>query len=91
LTLRRFKVLSIESLDSVNFIGRLVQIVRNQLRILFGVMGSQEFMIDRFDYDDAAELWDIKLIRRVDGRNLRYEMSIDNHNGQVMSFGRDRR
>ena len=89
--MKGFRVLSVESSQSVNFIGRLVQIARNHLRILFGVMGSQEFIIDRFDYDDAAELWDIKLIRRVDGRNLRYEMSIDNHTGQVMSFGRDRR
>ena len=89
--MKGFRVLSAESLNSVNFIGRLVQIVRNHLRILFGVMGSQEFMIDRFDYDDLAELWDVKLIRRVNGRNLRYEISIDNHTGQIMSFGRERR
>lgn len=89
--MKGFRILSVESSNSVDFIGRLVQIARNHLRILFGVMGSQEFIIDRFDYDDAAELWDIKLIRRVDGRNLRYEMSIDNHTGQLMSFGRDRR
>lgn len=89
--LRGFKVLSVESQNSVNFVGRLVELVNNYLRTFFGVLGSQEFTLDRFDYDDSAELWDIKLIRRVDRRNLRYEMTIDNHTGQLMSFGRDRR
>lgn len=89
--MRGFKVLSVESINSVNFIGRLVELANNYLRTLFGVLGSQEFTIDRFDYDDGAELWDIKLIRTVNGRRLSYEMSIDNHTGELASFGRARR
>lgn len=86
-----FKILSVESLNSVNFIDRLVELVNRYLRRLFGVLGSQEFVIDRLDFDDNAELWDIKLIRRVNRKTMRYGMSIDNHTGQLISFGRERR
>ncbi|HML02978.1 MAG TPA: hypothetical protein VK487_06355 [Candidatus Bathyarchaeia archaeon] len=87
----RFKVHSVESLHSVDHIDRLVDIVNRYLRVLYGTLGSQEFSIDRFDFDDNAELWDIKLIRTVHGRKLNYEMSIDNDSGELYSFGRRRR
>jgi hypothetical protein len=60
------------------------------MRSLFGIMGFQEFIIDRFDYDDNAELWDVKLLRTVNGKRILYEMTIDNHTGELISFGRDR-
>jgi len=89
--LKGFKVLSVKNLNSVNYIDRLVELVNNYLRRLFGVLGSQEFVIDSFYHDDNAELWDIKLIRTVDRKTIRYEMSIDNHTGELVSFGRVRR
>lgn len=91
LQLREFKVQSIESLESVNFIERLMELVNHYLKTLFGAWGRHEFTIDRFDYDDEAELWDVKLIRIINGRLTRYELSIDNHTGELISFGRVRR
>ena len=32
---------------------------------------------------DAAELWDIKLIRTVNAKRIRYEMTIDNCTGEL--------
>lgn len=85
-----FKIQSIKSEHSVNFIERLIELVNRYMRSLFGIMGFQEFIIDRFDYDDNAELWDVKLLRTVNGKRILYEMTIDNHTGELISFGRDR-
>jgi len=87
---KSFKVLSADSLHSVNFIDELVRIARAYLRRLFGTLGEREFTLDRIYYDDNAELWDIKLTRRINGRRFRYDMSIDNDTGWLHSFGRTR-
>jgi len=68
-----------------------MELVNRYLKTLFGAWGRHEFTIDRFGYDDDAELWDLKLIRIINGRRIRYEMSIDNHTGELISFGRARR
>jgi hypothetical protein len=81
----------VKSLHSVDHIERLVEIVNGYVRSLFGALGSGEFAIDRFDFDDDAEIWDVKLMRTVNGKRLNYEMSIDNHTGELLSFGRRRR
>jgi hypothetical protein len=90
LILEGFTVQSVESLTSVDHIERLVEIANHYLRTLFGALGRQEFMIERFDFDDGAELWDIRFVRTVNGRRMSYEMSIDNHTGELVSFGRRR-
>lgn len=89
--MRSFRVLSADSLHSVNFPDELVRIVYRYLRIYFGTLGEREFTMDGFSHDTIAELWDIKLIRRIDGRTFRYDMSIDNNTGQLYSFRRTRR
>lgn len=86
-----FKVRSVKSLHSVDHIDRLIEIVNGYIRSLFGTLGSQEFTIGRFDFDDDSEYWDVKLLRIVNGKKLKYEMSIDNHTGELHSFGRHRR
>lgn len=84
------RVNSVQKTNSVNFVDRLVQIVRRELRVLFGVLGSQEFTIEGFDFDNDAELWDVMLERRVDRKTIVYRMTIDNTTGEIVSFHRRR-
>lgn len=82
------KVKSVQKTDSVNFIDRLIEIVEEVLRILFGVLGSREFTIEGFDYDNDVEIWDVTLTRRINRKRLTYRMTIDNITGDLISFHR---
>jgi len=84
------RISSLQNTKSVNFVGRLVEIVQTALGTLFGVLGSQEFTIEGFDYDNDAELWDVTLERRVNRKTIIYRITIDNHTGEVVSFHRRR-
>jgi len=84
------KVNSVQKANSVNYIDRLVEIVQTTLRVLFGVLGSQEFTIEGFDFDNDAELWDVMLERRVNRKTIVYRMTIDNITGEMVSFHRRR-
>lgn len=82
------KVESVQRSNSVNFLDRLIEIVEEALRVLFGVLGSREFTIEGFDYDNDAEVWDVTLTRRINRKQLTYRMTIDNITGDVISFHR---
>lgn len=82
------KVSSIEKTNSVNFIDRLMEIVEASLRVLFGALGSREFTVEGFDYDDDAEVWDVTLERRINKKILIYRITIDNDSGDIVSFHR---
>lgn len=80
------KLKSIQKANSVNYIDRLVEILERALITLFGVLGSREFTINGFTYDNSAELWDITLTRRINRKQLTYRMTIDNITGEMISF-----
>jgi len=80
------KAKSIQSHNSVNFINRLIEIVDMQLLNLFGILGSREFTIDGFHFDNVAEMWDIMLTRQLNGNQSTYRMTIDNDTGELFSF-----
>lgn len=63
-----------------------MQIVDLQIMNLFGVLGSREFTIESFYFDDDIELWDIILKRQVNGNQSSYRMTIDNDTGELYSF-----
>lgn len=84
------RVNSVHKTNSVNFVGRLIEIVEAALRTLFGVLCSREFSIEGFDYDNDAEVWDVTLERRINRKMIIYRMTIDNDTGDIVSFHRRR-
>lgn len=82
------KVNSVWKTNSVNHVGMLIEIVERELTNLFGFLGSREFTIQGFGFDDDAELWDVTLERRINRKIILYRMTIDNDTGQLYGFYR---
>jgi hypothetical protein len=63
-----------------------IDIVTDLVRALYGSLGSQEFLISDIAYLPEKEIWRIKLNRRVEDLNLKYEIMINNLDGRATRF-----
>lgn len=63
-----------------------MNIVSDLIRELFGPLGSQEFVIDDINYMPQHEIWRVRLSRRIEELNLKYEVTIDNRTGRPARF-----
>ncbi len=64
----------------------IVELASTVIRELFGVLGSQEFVIN--DIKFKSNRWIIVLTRKIDDLIINYEMVIDNDTGRVIRFRR---
>jgi len=66
--------------------GQAVNIASDLIRELFGPLGFQEFLIDDINYLPQQEIWRVRLTRKVEEVNLKYEITIDNRTGRPARF-----
>ncbi len=69
-------------------ISIVIEITNRILLTLFGELGIQEFRIEGFTHDTDSELWEINIVREINGLSLNYQLEIDDHSGEILGFRR---